>query len=202
MAELRASDADRERTIHTLRQASADGRLTVPELEERLETVYAVSTCRELDQLVEDVTVAVGQRHSTGLTVREGEGGERWIVAVMGGHDRRGRWRVGERCRSINVMGGNDLDLCEAELASPAVRLTVFALMGGSEIRVPHGVRVEVSSLALMGGNDVRLGDEDPIPGSPVIRLRLISIMGGSTVRRGRKRTRAERRRDRARKAE
>ena len=75
--------------------------------------------------------------------------------------------------------------------------------MGGGEIRVPHGVEVQVSQFAFMGGNDVELGDDTPPPTGPVIRVRLVSIMGGASVRRGAKQTKAQRRKGRAlRKAE
>jgi hypothetical protein len=37
LPELRASDADRERTAETLRRAAAIGRLTMEELDERLD---------------------------------------------------------------------------------------------------------------------------------------------------------------------
>ena len=69
--------------------------------------------------------------------------------------------------------------------------------MGGAEIRVPHGVHVNVSNFALMGGNDVKLGNEVAPPGAPTIQIRLVSIMGGSEVARGRKPTKEERRRER-----
>jgi len=97
----------------------------------------------------------------------------------------------------LNVMGGSDLDLCDVELSGPVTRLTVYSVMGGSDIRVPDGVNVQVSKLALMGGHDVRLGDEVPPSDAPLIHIRLVSIMGGSSVRRGRRLTRAERRRGR-----
>jgi hypothetical protein len=48
-----------------------------------------------------------------------------------------------------------------------------------------------------MGGNDVKLDNDRPDPGGPTLRLRLISIMGGSDVKRGRRLSRAERRRQR-----
>jgi hypothetical protein len=94
-------------------------------------------------------------------------------------------------------MGGSDVDLNDAELSSPLTEVNVFSLMGGSDIRVPSGVDVQVSNFALMGGNDVTLGDEVAAPGAPTIQIRLISIMGGSGVARGRKPTREERRRER-----
>jgi hypothetical protein len=198
LPELRASDEDRERTAETLRRAAGDGRLTMEELEERLHTTYAARTHRELQGLTRDV-VAPGDRPSTRrMPVRRGdENGAHWLVSVMSGRDRKGRWRVGRRCNVINVMGGSDLDLNDAELADDYVEMTVFSLMGGADIRVPDGLNVEVSEFAFMGGNSVRLGDELPDPGGPVLRLRLLSIMGGSDVKRGRKLSKRERRRQR-----
>jgi hypothetical protein len=199
---LRASDADRERTADLLREAAGDGRLTVEELDERLEVAYATVTRGELERLVADVVAPAGSDQTIGgrsgrLPVRPGEGGSSWVVSVMGGNDRKGRWRVAPRCTVINVMGGSDLDFNDAELAADVTVLRVFSLMGGSTIRVPDGLNVEVSKLAIMGGNDADLGDQQPDPGGPVLRVQLLSIMGGTDVKRGRRRSRAERKRDR-----
>lgn len=191
---LRASDADREHTAELLRDAAGDGRLTVEELEERLHTAYETRTHAELEALVADIVVPADRARHARLPVRRGEDGTRWLVSVMSGRDRKGRWRVGSRLNVINVMGGADLDLNDAELADDVVEMTVFSLMGGAEIRVPDGLNVEVSEFAFMGGNDIELGDERPDPGGPVLRLRVLSIMGGTDVKRGRKLSRAGRR--------
>ena len=192
--ELRASDVERERTADQLRHAAGEGRLTVEELDERLNAAYAARTRGELEQLVSDVAVPVTTGDS-GLTVRrDGDEGTRWLISVMGGTDRKGWWRVARRCVSINVMGGADLDFNDAELADDVVELTVISLMGGSDIHVPEGLNVEVSDFAFMGGNDVTLGNPRPSPGGPTLRLKLISVMGGTDVRRGRKLSRRERR--------
>jgi hypothetical protein len=192
--ELRASDAERERTADQLRHAAGEGRLTVEELDERLNAAYAARTRGELEQLVSDVAVPVTTGDS-GLTVRRGgDEGARWLISVMGGTDRKGWWRVARRCVSINVMGGADLDFNDAELADDVVELIVVSLMGGADIRVPDGLNVEVSDFAFMGGNDVTLGNPRPSPGGPTLRLKLISVMGGTDVRRGRKLSRRERR--------
>jgi hypothetical protein len=196
--ELRASDAERERTAELLRRAAGEGRLTIDEFDERLDAAYAARTRSELERLVADVDVPHASTPSSGLTVRPGEDeGNRWLVSVMGGLERKGRWRVGRRCVSVNVMGGADLDLNDAELAAPTVELSVFSLMGGGDVYVPAGLNVDVSDFAFMGANEVRLGDATPTPGGPTVRLKLISIMGGSSVRRGRKLTRSERKRQR-----
>lgn len=197
LPELRASDSDRERTVEVLRHAASDGQLTVDELEERVSAAYAARTRRELEQLTADVSPAPGPMaaaHASGLTVKEGEGGTRWLVAIMGGHDRKGWWRLAPQCTVINIMGGSEVDLNDAELSDRVTQLNMYSIMGGGEIRVPHGVNVQISNFALMGGNDVKLGTEVAPPGAPAIRIRLVSIMGGSTVTRGRKLTKAEKR--------
>jgi hypothetical protein len=201
LPELRASDADRERTADTLRRAAGVGRLTMDELDDRLNAAYAARTRAELERLVVDVVVAEEEPDvpSHRMPVRRGEGGAKWLVAIMGGCDRKGRWRLSERVSSVNIMGGSDLDLNDAELAAEHVELTVFSLMGGADIRVPDGLNVELSDFAFMGGNGVDIGDPRPDPGGPVLHLRLISIMGGTDVKRGRKKTRAEKRAERER---
>ncbi len=91
-------------------------------------------------------------------------------------------------------MGGSDLDFTQAEFSARETSITVFSLMGGSDLRVPEGVEVHVSKFALMGGHDVKLSDAPVPPGAPVIKLRMLSIMGGGDVRQGRKLSKAERR--------
>jgi uncharacterized protein DUF1707/cell wall-active antibiotic response 4TMS protein YvqF len=194
LPELRASDADREHTAELLRRAAGEGRLDVDELEERLSTVYTTRTQRELDALTADVVAPDDHRRTPRVPVRHGDGGTRWLVAIMSGHDRKGRWRVGTNLNVVNVMGGSDIDFNDAELADDVVTVTVFSLMGGASIRVPEGMNVEVSDFALMGGNDADVGNPLPDPGGPTLRIKLISIMGGSDVKRGRKLSRHEKR--------
>jgi hypothetical protein len=202
LPDLRASDAEREEAAEVLRTAAAEGRLNVDELDERLGSVYGVRTRTELQHLIADVdperlgraraVPAPGQRG--GLTVREGPAGDRWVISVMSGHERGGRWRIGPRCTVLNFMGGSDIDLNDAELADRVTELNVYSIMGGAEVRVPHGVEVQVSNFAFMGGNSVKLGDEVTPTGGPVVRIRLVSIMGGTGVLRGRKPPKGRRR--------
>jgi hypothetical protein len=53
--EMRASDADRDRVAGALREHCAQGRLTVDELQERLETTYAARTLGDLDRVTKDL---------------------------------------------------------------------------------------------------------------------------------------------------
>jgi Domain of unknown function (DUF1707)/Cell wall-active antibiotics response 4TMS YvqF len=182
----RASDSEREATVVRLREAAAEGRLTVEELATRIDAAYAATTQAELEPLTADLPAVA----SSSMAVEGGGGGTRFLLGVLGGGDRRGRWRVAERVTVINVLGGADLDLREATLAAPEVRITVVSILGGSDIVVPEGVHVELSGFALFGGDDLRLEGPEPPAGAPVVHVRTVSIFGGTDVktRRGRRR--------------
>src|SRR5947209_11204548 len=138
--ELRASDADRERVVEVLRRAVSDGQLTVEELEQRVPSAYAARTRRELERLTADLRVeplhdaaaAPTEAARGGVRVREGQGGTRWVVSIMGGHDKRGRWRLAPRCTVLNIMGGSDIDLNHAELSGPLTELNMYSVMAAA----------------------------------------------------------------------
>jgi hypothetical protein len=200
--DLRASDADREHVAEVLRHAAGEGRLTVDELDERIDRAFTARTQGELAELTTDLPAATHAAAAPALPVKPGEGGRRWLVSIMSGHDRRGHWRLGERLTNVNIMGGSDLDLNDAELSARETTIRVISIMGGADIRVPEGLDVRVSEFAFMGGNDVKLGSERPAPGGPVLHLKLFSLMGGTDVKRGRRLTREERRELKRRKRE
>jgi hypothetical protein len=62
MSELRASDADRERTAERLRTAAAEGRLAAEELEQRLEIALSARRLAELQAVVADLPAPVAGR--------------------------------------------------------------------------------------------------------------------------------------------
>lgn len=172
---LRASDDEREQAVTRLRQAATDGRLTLEELSERLERALGAMTGEELDAVTADLPAV-----DPLPTQRRGR---RWIVAIMGGDDFKGRWRIAPRCTIVNVMGGADLDLREALIEAHETEITVVSVMGGSDIVVPDGVEVELGGFAFMGGNDLDLKGHAPRPGAPVVRVRAFSFLGGTDVK-------------------
>jgi uncharacterized protein DUF1707 len=71
VTELRASDADRERTVAALRHHAAAGRLSIDELDERSEQAYAATTLGELATLHTDLPAVATRpirRHHAALT--------------------------------------------------------------------------------------------------------------------------------------
>ena len=184
----RASDAEREAVVARLRDAAGEGRLTVEELAERVDAAYAAGTREELEPLTADLPAAapgaspaaVGEGMPVGAA---GATAPSVVLGILGGGDRRGRWRVPERMTVVNVLGGADLDLREATLAAPEVEIRVFSVLGGSDVIVPEGVHVELGGFAVLGGNDLKLTGPPPPPGAPVVRVRAWSLLGGTDVR-------------------
>ena len=176
--ELRVSDDDREATVAQLRAAGGEGRLTLEELAERVELADAARTRGELDALTADLPYAAP-------AIERKERG--WIVAIMGGAERKGRWRPARNTNVVTVMGGAELDLREAELAD-GITITAVTVMGGIGIAVPEGVSVEMGGFAVMGANGGPRDKVPPLPNAPIVRVRAFSLMGGVGVERKRSR--------------
>lgn len=69
-------------------------------------------------------------------------------------------------------------------VADPVVpEIEIFALMGGVEIFVPIGVRVEVTGMAVMGGFSVSGAEATEDPHAPVLRISGLAVMGGVDVK-------------------
>ena len=147
--------------IEVLSEHFARDHLSLDELETRMARVYAATTPAEIDALVSDLpALAVGAP----VTVTPDEYAptpklrER-LVAIMSGVVRRGSWIVPRRLR-------------------------VVAFMGGLQVRVPPGVRLETDGVAIMGGFEDRVHDPGAArPDAPVVRVTGVAIMGGVDAR-------------------
>ncbi len=170
-----ASDAERDETLATLNDATAEGRLTLEELVGRVDTVLKARTRRELTALTSDLPVQAAAADRAKPT--------RWLVGILGGMDRAGRWRVARRCRIVNIMGGCDLDLRGATVEDRDTEIVVFSLMGGSTIVVPEGLDVDLGGVAILGGNSLESPGVAPTADAPSVRVRAYSLMGGTDVK-------------------
>lgn len=189
--EVRASDADRERVAQILHRAMGEGRLTTQELEERLSTLYASKTMRELQPLTADLPTAAANPAAAPVPVPHQEispdrfGGTPTgtsSVAILSGSVRKGAWVMPGRFTAVAVMGGVELDLTEVRFAEQNPVINIFALMGGVDIRVPDDVHVQVDVTAFMGGVENKLRSHPPA-GSPTVRITGFVMMGGVEVK-------------------
>jgi hypothetical protein len=188
--ELRASNNDRERVAKILHDAMAEGRLTVSELEERLDQVYAAKTVGELEPLTRDLPAqhtaaprAMAQSHAlTPATDRiGGRGTSNAAVAIMSGAERNGPWTVPPTFTAVAIMGGVEIDLTEARFEEAETTIQAYALMGGVDIKVPDDITVFVNGAGFMGGFGGKGANQGP-PGSPVVRVTGFAMMGGVDV--------------------
>ncbi|MFI1829990.1 DUF1707 domain-containing protein [Streptomyces sp. NPDC020412] len=209
LPEMRASDSERERIAERLRDAVAEGRLTMEEFNDRLDAAYRARTHGELEPLVSDLPApgtTIESPATAPAATSSGDRPVRWAdrigglatskfaFAVWGGFSRRGRWTAPRSFNAYAVMGGGELDLREAHFEDREVVIRCFAVMGGIDVIVPPELNVEVNGFGFMGGFDESGSDEAlPDPAAPRVRITGFALMGGIDVRR--KRTKAERQR-------
>jgi hypothetical protein len=181
---LRVSDAERDVTLRTLGDHAAVGRLTLDELEERSGRALTAKTRGELATLTRDLPAEPGQGEVQvqGLQGPRTRKPVRWMVAIMAGSHRKGRFRAVGSINAVAIMGGDEIDLREAEIEGGELTLNLYAIMGGANIYVPDSIEVEVGGFSLMGGNTEIGTQRTPRPGAPLVRIQTYNLMGGATI--------------------
>jgi len=179
---------EREVVAQELSLHFAADHLSMDELEERLSLVYGSPTLAQLHGLVADLPALDRHKLDSGnspmlapsaLVPNRGV-----VIAFMGGADRSGSWLVPRELKVWAMMGGAKIDLRDAKFAPGVTEIDVTVLMGGVEIVVPRGVRVETLGAAVMGGFESSAGDATALdPSQPVLRVTGLAIMGGVDVK-------------------
>jgi hypothetical protein len=189
-AERHELEAAREEVLQGLGAHFASDALSVDELDKRLALAFRATTRAELGELLADLPMLPEYARGTAAVSRvqvrtSSDGPARGFVgAFMGGTARRGPWLVPRHVKAIAIMGGVELDLSAARFHPGVTEIEAFALMGGIDVIVPHGVRVEALGFAFMGGFDASAGDVDgDDPDQPIIRLSGLAAMGGVEAR-------------------
>lgn len=182
--EIRLSDTERDAVVTQLREASAEGRITLDEFSERSRLVYGAQFPSEIEHLTRDLPVPVQQAATQparvpAIPVSKADRQRRWFVQVMGGATRGGRFDPGDSTVSVTVMGGQDIDLTNVE--AEHVSITALTLMGGTEIIVPDGAIVDLGGFMLFGGleNDAKQPGDSPMR----VTIRAWGGMGACEVR-------------------
>jgi len=188
--QLRASDADRERVAETLREAAGDGRLTMDELDERLDAAYAAKTYAELVPITRDLPdtgsgpAPAPSQSSSGDVRQYGEDPtSHTAIAILGGFSRKGDWVVPKTLNAFMLMGGGEIDMRDAQFSEPEVSIHVVAIMGGCEITVPEDATVHVTGVGILGAFEHSVAGAG-VPGGPVIHISGVALMGGVEVTR------------------
>ncbi|MFN2564329.1 MAG: DUF1707 domain-containing protein [Gemmatimonadaceae bacterium] len=185
--------AARERAIELLSAHFAYDRLTIDELDQRLERAYAATSLGELDALTADLpqagsapTPAPVARPPVPLDEVDDSGR---IVAVFSETRRAGLWAVPPRLDVTAIMSNLTLDLRSALLSPGVTDVDVSAVMASVQIILPPGVRVLDRVRGFMASvTDDSYSALMEDPSVPVIRLSGRAVMAEVKVRtRGRK---------------
>jgi hypothetical protein len=171
--DLRVSDAEREAAVATLRHHCGAGRLSLDDFADRTAQALAATSDGELAVLTADLPALPPLRPPAG----------RWVVGVLGGERRRGRWRLGERLTAVAAFGSCAIDLREAERepgVEPAV--TAVAVFGSVELVVPAGTEVDLRGMSLLGSRTVKVRPAGGGPRGLALRVRGVAVLGSVQV--------------------
>lgn len=199
-ADLRCSDTDRERVAEAIRAAAAEGRLTLTELEERLELAFQAKTYADLQPITADLPQGPypipGQSAPTapsdgGRTSVAGpaqsqppaQPGSPKINAFLSTEKRAGRWTVPQRMDVTAMLGEVVLDFTEAVVSHSDVHLQLGVLLGEITIIVPEGANVVFEEATNILGERKSKLTQPPTPGAPVIHVHGLLVLGEVKVR-------------------
>ena len=174
---LRASDAERDAVLKSLGDHAAAGRLTLDELEERASRVLSAKTRGELATVTTDLPGDASASVTSARTSKP----VRWMIAILGGSHRRGRFRAAGQINALSILGGTDVDLREAEIEGGELTLTMISVLGGGNVYVPDSVEVEAGGVSILGGYDDH-GSTRTRPGAPLIRIQMFNLLSGIHV--------------------
>ncbi|MFI9751184.1 DUF1707 domain-containing protein [Streptomyces collinus] len=160
--EVRASHADRDRAVDVLRVAAGDGRLTLEELDERLEAALSARTTGELAVLTEDLPVPVGGTPAADGVVR---------IRQEGASTRRGDgWVVPRRLEIRSAWGELTLDFTDAVITHDALDIDLDLRAGSLKLLTGPGVVVDTDGLVM---NYSALKARRPADAPVLLRVRI-----------------------------
>jgi len=186
---LRVSDADREQVAERLRVAAGQGRITLDELDARLDASFAARTYADLAVITRDLpaqgsaALAWGESGAFPADRIGGTPRRKLCVAILSGARRKGPWVVPPVFTAVAFMGGVEIDLREARFSERNVKIRAYALMGGVNIVVSDAIEVDVAGIGFMGGFDHKASGSGVV-GAPRLRVTGFAMMGGVSVNR------------------
>jgi hypothetical protein len=153
-----ASDAEREQTVTRLRDAVAEGRLTLEEFSDRVGAAQLARTDQELAVLSGDLPAAPAPS----------AGAEPETHRAIGSHlVRQGPWSLPARSRWRSLFGTIDLDLRQARLSATETEIAIKNTFGTVTVIVPEGLEVVVRGGGMFASQKIESPQAPPAPGGP-----------------------------------
>jgi hypothetical protein len=184
---LRASDAERHRAVEVLRVAAGEGRLTIEELEERIEAAYHAKTLDELDALVADLPDPGVPAPAADLASAPGRPPAGLVPESMvlhttlGDLKQRGYWVVPRHVTAKTAIGSIRIDFTEAVCRHREVTIDVTTGAGSVLIIVPRGWTARTDEVTTAIGSVVNKATDPPDRDATVVRV--VGHTGAGTIK-------------------
>jgi hypothetical protein len=180
---FRIGHKERDEAIEVLREAAGDGRITVDELDERMEKVQAAKFPVDLDEVLADLTTELPSdrfRPTSAIapvTARAHaiQGRDRFdplvIKAGWDSETRRARWAVPPYIRCEPSMSNIELNFLEVDTDLQVIEIEIVAGLGAVIVVIPDDWAVNVDELSKTWGNVKSVVNAVPTGGKPLIRV-------------------------------
>lgn len=174
----RVSESDRDHVVRLLGAAADEGRITTADRDHRLERAHQAQIFDDLVVITRDLVEPDAEVRY--VAAQSGSDPDS-IVAIFGGVERTGHWRVREQITITSFFGGVELDFTEAEYEGQEIDINVLCVFGGVEMRVPEGTAVVNEINAFLGGTETKVSP--PRAGAPRLHVTGTAAFGGVEVR-------------------
>jgi Domain of unknown function (DUF1707) len=148
--DLRASHEDRDRIVEVLRTSAGDGRLSIEELDERVEAALTARTYGELEALVLDLPAAPGAAAAV-PAARPKE-----LVRIECGSSsvrRDSGWAVPQRMEIRVRSGSVTLDFTQAQVTWPTLQIDAEVHSGSVRLLTKPGIVVDTDDVSVRNGS-------------------------------------------------
>ena len=174
---IRIGHRERDAVVAALQEAAGDGRLSMAELDDRLEAALQAKTYADLDPLVADLSVELpsrtlssdrpqAQRPPAAGYSREDplrlDGG-------MSSEKRRGVWTVPPFILINQGVGSVKLNCLKATPAAQLIEIEVIGGAGSIVLVLPDGWAADTDRLSKSWGSKSVKVPREPAPGKPLL---------------------------------
>lgn len=201
---LRVGHSERDAVAEILQKAAAEGRLTMAELDERLDAALRAKTYGDLEPLTADLTgggsVAPAAQPSGVQLAGSGVQGPPppgyspedplRLDGGMSSEKRTGVWTVPPFIRISQGVGAVKLNCLQAIPAAPLIEIEMIAGAGSALLILPDGWGVDDDRLDKSWGTKSVKVSREPAPGMPLLVVRGSVGMGSFKARPGSQRER------------
>lgn len=187
---LRVGHAERERAVDTLREAAGVGRLTLDELDDRIERALQARTRADLRLVLADL-VPGGELEAAvrpASTPEHAGPGWSWqdpLVLTARWDDvvRAGAWLVPPFLEVHPVASNVRLDFVDARMSADQIDVSLLGGAGDTVLVVPEGWGVDLTHVKRGMGSVRSSVAERPAAAQPLLVVRGATKLGGLKVR-------------------